>query len=616
MTLRRLVWSSAGPRPWCFAPLLLAWGLACGASPAPEPASPASPPRSSAAAVAPALPLLAADPNAEGRLRADVTALAAPALEGRGTGEKGARMAADFVAARFAELGLTPRGDGPSAAYLQRFEAKVGAIVEPPRLEVVGARKPLAVNAYVTAEGAETGDVTAETVFVGHGITAKALGWDDYAKVDVKGKLAVILDGTPPPRDGAAPLRDFGTVRYKIRTAREHGAVGVVLVADRLPNEPVDASSMGLPAVVLTRDAALVLFATLDPSAVGAPPRGKKAPSMRVATRLAPRLGEAWNVLASLPADPASPTRDEVLVIGAHYDHLGFGGPASRAPGNHSVHPGADDNASGTAFLLEVARRLAAGPRLPRTVLFAAFGAEELGAIGSRYLVEHPPVPVASMVAMLNADMVGRLRGNRLVVDGVGTAADWEPLVREAGAGLGLDFAFGSEGFGASDHTSFTTARVPVAFFFTGVHDDYHMPTDTADRIQTEGLARISLLGARLALSVAQRKDRLVFVDAPPDPHAGPSGGRGGFRVSLGTIPDYAFSGKGVLLSGTRPDSPSSRAGLLAGDVLVKVGEHAITNVHDYVFALGDLEPGKEVTVEVLRAGATVTLKVIPAPGR
>ena len=559
-------------------------------------------------------PLLAADPGAPARLALDVELLASPGMEGRGTGQPGARAAAEHIARRFASLALQPLGGAPEMPYLQAFQARIGARVGVPLLLVKGG-VPAAPNQIITAEGAETGDANAATVFVGHGITAKALGWDDYKDAQIQGKIAVILDGVPAPRKGTEELRDFGAVRYKLRTAREHGAVAAIIVRadDSLPPPPADATAMGLPGVVVTKSLGKKLFPSIDGDAERA--RAARGwPTLHLTTSVEPEEGPAWNVVALLPADPASATRDEVIVVGAHYDHLGFGGSASRAPGVRAIHPGADDNASGTALLLEVAQRLVTlGQKPPRAILFTAFGAEEIGTIGSRYFIDHPPVPLKSMALMINADMVGRLRNNRLVVDGVGTAEGLEPMIREVGADLGFDFAFGSEGFGASDHTSFTSARVPVAFFFTGVHDDYHMPSDTADRIEYQGLSRISLLAARLAWAGASRKDRLAFVDAPSGPHQGM---RGGFRVSLGTIPDYAFSGKGVRLSGTRADAPAARAGLLAGDVIVRVGEHAITNVHDYVFALGDLTPGAEVEIEIERSNQRQVVRVIPAPGR
>ncbi|WP_437833342.1 M20/M25/M40 family metallo-hydrolase [Sorangium sp. So ce1153] len=476
------------------------------------------------------------------------------------------------------------------------------------------------------------------------------------------------------PHHGAAPadphhapsarpadaLRDFGSVRYKLRTAREHKATGVILVAagDELPRVSDDAASMGIPAVMITRSAARALFpsaglappvkpaqkpAGAQPAAGGAAaapttakpaaarpvnvkPGAVKAPgpkpldgvTVEITTKVTPRMAPASNVVGLLPARDGSPHAGEYIVLGAHYDHLGFGGNSySRAPGVHAVHPGADDNASGTAMLLEVARRLTALPARPdRNVLFIAFGAEELGTIGSRHFVDHPPAALAGMkpvVAMINADMVGRMREDKLLVDGLGTSPAWKPIVDDAARGLGFALQYGAEGFGASDHSSFTASRVPVAFLFTGVHEDYHRPSDTADKINAVGVSRCAVLTARMALALSRRDARLPFTDAPADPHRSM---RGGFRASLGTMPDYAYQGPGVKLTGVRPDSPSSRSGMQAGDVIVRIGAHAITNIHDFMFALGDLEPGREVEIEVDRGGARVPLKVIPAPGR
>jgi Peptidase family M28/PDZ domain/PA domain len=608
--------------------LLLISSLLTACGPAAPVVGPPPPP--TAPPPGPPLRPLAVDdePSAAARIAADVTYLASPELAGRGTGEEGARLAADFVARRFAELKLVPLGDHDEhtpASYLQAFQARVGAKVEAAALDVTPAPRrahgAAGTDAPIAADGAASGTAGGKAAFVSYGITAAAASWDDYAGADLTGKIAVILDGAPAAQSA---LRDFGSVRYKLRTAREHHATGAVIVraSDELhPSPPVDASSMGIPGVVVTRKLADALFPSLrlrDPRAWEPVEAGKPAslPLQRVdvTTKITPIEATAWNVAGFLPARAISPRSGEVVVVGAHYDHLGHGGPHSRAPGVSAVHPGADDNASGTALLLEVARRFAALPGAPdRSILFLAFGAEEIGTIGSRFWVAHPTVPLDHVVAMINADMVGRLRDDRLIVDGVGTSTAWRPLVDVAAQGLGFDLAFGAEGFGASDHASFTAARVPVAFFFTGVHEDYHRPSDTADKINAAGEERIATLAGRLALAVAQAPERLAFVDAPADPHRGMGGG---FKVSLGTIPDYGFDGKGVKLDGVRPDAPTARAGLARGDVIIRVGPHEIGNIHDYMFALGELEPGREVVIEVERNGQRIPLKVIPAPGR
>lgn len=643
--------------------------------PAPPPAVAPSPP-------APAAPLaIAPDPRGAERIAADVRFLASAELGGRGTGDPGAKLAADFIARRFTDLKLAPLGDKNSAGggYFQSFQARVGAKVEGASVAAPApaGKEPKKLDAAV-ANGSADGTVTGKAVFVGYGITAPAVGWDDYAGADIEGKIAVVLDGapsqpalTPPkgappaaanphagaapaanPHAGAAPaasphagaelranphapadphaaavnpLRDFGSTRYKIRTAREHKAAGVVIIssAAELPAPPTDATSMGIPAVMVPRAAADAFFSGLGIAQKGVweakkAVKPKALPALQEATvtsKIKPLDAEAWNVVALLPAREGSKTASEYVVVGAHYDHLGRGGHASSmAPGVIAVHPGADDNASGSALLLEVARRFSALPRGPaRNVIFIAFGAEELGTIGSHHWVGNPPVPVASIAAMINADMVGRLRNNRLLVDGTGTAAVWPELTKTAAAGLGLDITFGTEGFGASDHTSFTSVRVPTTFLFTGVHEDYHRPSDTADKINAEGEERVATLAGRMALAATEASERFAFLEAPADPNR--SKGRG-FRATLGTVPDYAYQGKGVHLAGVRPDAPASRAGLQGGDTIVRIGAHEITNMHDYMFALGELEPGREVELEVDRAGKRVALKIIPAPGR
>lgn len=609
---------------------------ACGPAAEPVTPPPPVPPPSSTIAAPPkeeAKPLISPDPEAVERLRADVMHLASPELMGRGTGDEGARKAADFVAKRFTELGLLPWGDKDEKGqptFFQRFSARVGAKVDAPQLSSESPKpsKKTAMDAgaMVTADGSASGQVAGEAVFVGYGISASALGWDDYAGANLEGKIAVILSGAPKieGKDKRPDvLRDFGSVRYKLRTAREHKALGVVLVsaADELPAVPSDSSSMGVPAVTVKRSSADKFFAgakladkkTWEITAASkARPLGKNIIS--IGTSINPIMKDAWNVVAMLPARPGSKTASEWVVMGAHYDHLGMGETsASRAPGAHAAHLGADDNASGTALLLESARRfskLAVKPA--RNIAFIAFGAEEIGAIGSHYWVEHPPVAINSVVGMVNTDMVGRLREDKLVVDGTKTAANWEEISKAANEGLNLNLVFGAEGFGASDHASFTAARVPVSFLFTGVHDDYHKPSDTPDKINFPGEERVTTLAARIALAVAERPERMPFMDAPSDPN---KSSRGGFRVSMGTVPDYAFEGKGMKLSGVKPDAPAARAGLQAGDVIVKMGTHEISNVHDFMFSLKELEPGREVIVEVLRDGKVLPLKVIPAPG-
>jgi Zn-dependent M28 family amino/carboxypeptidase len=318
------------------------------------------------------------------------------------------------------------------------------------------------------------------------------------------------------------------------------------------------------------------------------------------------------------------------------------------------IHHGADDNASGTAGVLEVARILSA-QKLRRTIIFIAFSGEEEGLLGSNYYVNHPVVPVENTVAMINMDMIGRMKNNRLTVGGMGTAHEWRQMVAEANSpqrlkvtargvapagdstiGSGtrpmsvsmpivvgangktivtldnvptIDLTLNEDGFGPSDHSSFYAKKVPVIFLWTGTHEDYHKPSDTADKIEYHDEARILTLVLRLIHEIDDRDKRPTYALAKPA-----SAGRAtGFRVYLGTIPNYSDSNDGLLLDGVREDSPAAKAGIKVGDKIVKLAGREIRNVYDYTSALGEMKAGQEYEVELMRAGERLTLKLTPA---
>jgi aminopeptidase YwaD len=319
----------------------------------------------------------------------------------------------------------------------------------------------------------------------------------------------------------------------------------------------------------------------------------------------------AYNVVGILEgSDPA--LKNEYIVIGAHYDHLGRGGEGSGslAPRSGEIHHGADDNASGTAGMIELARIFSAQkPRLKHTLVFIGFGGEEEGLLGSNYYVNHPLVPLANTVAMINMDMIGRMKDRKLSVGGIGTAEEWREIVRQANVAESMAVAVNSssplpkgvpivvsangrtimttdpngafeltlteDGYGPSDHSSFYTKQVPVLFFFTGTHVDYHKPSDTFDKINYNDEARILSLIARIVRDVDGAPKRISFTTAKSD--AQPR--TGGFRVYLGTIPNYADSNNGLVLDGVRDDSPAAKAGLKAGDRIIKIGTREVKNV-------------------------------------
>jgi Zn-dependent M28 family amino/carboxypeptidase len=318
----------------------------------------------------------------------------------------------------------------------------------------------------------------------------------------------------------------------------------------------------------------------------------------------------AYNVVGVLEGSDRL-LKNETIVIGAHYDHLGRGGSGSLAPRLGEIHHGADDNASGTAGVLELARVLTEQrPRPKRTIVFIAFGGEEEGLLGSNYYVNHPVTPLNSIVAMINMDMIGRMKDRKLVIGGVGTAKEWRDIIAQGTADPARKFelTLNEDGFGPSDHSSFYGKQIPVLFFWTGTHNDYHKPTDTSEKINYQDQTRILNLVSYIVRHLDSADKRVTYTKAKTD--AAPR--TGGFRVYLGTIPNYADSNDGLLIDGVRDDSPASKAGLKAGDRIVKIGTREVKNVYDYTYALGEMKAGEEYVIEIIRGTDRLTLKITP----
>jgi len=548
------------------------------------------------------------------RFHDEVAWLADDAREGRGVGTAGLAAARDWLADRFREIGLAPGGD--NGGYRHAFEVPVAIEVGEKTAVVVDGR-PVARSDFQPAAFSGVGaPVAAPIVAAGYGITASELGIDDYKGIDVKGKIALVRRFTPAgaPFDKDEVERRFSDVRFKAWNAREHGAVGLIVVDQPagagdppaeapLPEPKVDVSvaataagDAGLPVLYLKRAAGAALFT------------GTHTASLTVA--LTHRSSPAANVVGIVRAGAADRLPGAVLV-GAHYDHIGRGGAASLAPDSHEIHNGADDNASGTAALLEVGRRLTARRgELRRDVWLVAFSGEEEGALGSSAFVRRPPagLALADLTAMLNMDMVGRLRNDALAVLGSETAPEWNELVPPLCQQHHLACSLGGDGFGASDQTSFYAAGAPVLHLFTGVHEDYHKPSDDTDKINAEGGARVASLMADVAAAVAARPQRLTYKSVPAPPPAGDVRSAG---AGLGTVPDYAGDGRpGVLLSGVRAGSAAEKGGLQRGDLLVELAGTPIRDIHDLMFVLRRAKPGEKSLAVVDRGGSRISLAV------
>jgi hypothetical protein len=602
----------------------------------------------------------AAGPDAE-RLREHVTYLASDKLEGRRTGTGGAQEAARYVAREFMRYGLRPAGNTPTddlteTSYFQEFPYVAGvelgrgnALTATRRADAGSRVSPMAIDFRVGEDWmpvgfGSNGKVEAPVAFVGYGITAAEQNHDDYKGAGAAGKVAVAFAGTP---DGDNPHGRFtraGELRFKAAAARAAGARALFVIAaeenfrnDRLARLRYDnaGGDAGLPVAVISRQAAAKILGLAGPPLLaeferslrgggGGGPVGTVQDSelgrgvvLNLTTDVARKSAPAANVVGVLEGSDAK-LKSEAIVLGAHYDHLGRGGEGSLAGREGEVHHGADDNASGTAGLLELARLLAGERKsMRRTVVFVAFGGEEEGLIGSSHYVRSPALPLEQTVAMLNMDMIGRLRDGALNVGGVGTAAELRALVEELNRGdkaaaqpAAGRFALrlSEDGFGPSDHSSFYARRVPVLFFFTGSHEDYHKPSDTADRVNYEGEAQILQLVRDIVLRLQQSDSRPTYALAKAEANT-----RTTFRISLGTVPSYGESTDGLKLDAVREGSPAAAAGLKAGDKIVRLAGRDIRNVYDYTQALSEMKAGREYEVELLRDGRRLTLKVTPA---
>jgi hypothetical protein len=553
--------------------------------------------------------------------------LSDPVMEGRAAGTPGADRAAAYLATEFRRAGLRPAGD--AGGFLQPFEVLTGVrLADGTAVEVMapGAapRTFPGGTAFLPFTFSSDGDVTADVAFAGYGITALPLGHDDYAGLDVRGRVVLVMTGEPRETDPRGPFRPaehfhYTELRHKVLNAREHGAAAVIVVenpvrADRLAALRGATPSWGIVAVSARRQVADALLAPagLDLAGLRARIEQTRAPASRLLPGVRARIrltllrdrGTTANVVGTLPGtDPALAA--EAVVVGAHYDHLGRGSPFSLAPDRgDAIHPGADDNASGTAALLGVAEAMARGGAGRRSIVFVAFSAEELGLIGSTHYVGQPAVPLDRTVAMVNLDSVGRLRDGRLHAMGVDTGQGLRDLVEEAARGLPVQLTLRGDGIGSSDHTAFLNRERPVVFFFTGPHADYHRPSDTWNKIDADGLRTVATVAYRVVRALADRDERPSFVRVPGGP---PRAGTGaaGYGPYFGAVPDFGEPPRpGVRLGGVRPGSPADRAGLQAGDVIVRFAGVTVRTLDDLVFALRGRRAGDTIGVTYVRDGA------------
>jgi Peptidase family M28/PDZ domain/PA domain len=585
-------------------------------------------------------PMPSIDPQ---RFLGHVKVLSADDMKGRFTGSPEQEKAARYIAGQFEQLGL--QGVAPKKSYFQTFKVTTSSKAGPnnhltSRLGGKTADWKHGVD-YTAFNFSSSGKASAPVIFAGYGITAPDLKYDDYADLDVKGKIVLVLRHEPQEFDEKSPFNgknytSHAALENKAINAKMHGAKGILFFNNTV-NHPQDGdrlesfnragpTDVGIPfaqvkSIVAERwltAAGKSLKEVVEGIDRELKPVGFELPlSLDLQTDVQRIQRTTSNVIGYLPG-----LTSEYVVIGAHYDHLGMGEQFSLAPSLvPSIHPGADDNASGVAGVIELARWFAGQPKLKRGVLFMAFTGEELGLLGSGHYVNKPLLPLEQCAAMINMDMVGRMKENRLVVGGASSGSTLKALIEDLGkrhAELKLDHSEPA-GFGGSDHTSFANKQIPVLFFFSGLHADYHKPSDTWDKIDPEASARLLALVADSAQELAGSETKPAFVKVAPPP--APAGGGsassgGGYGPYFGSIPDMGSEVKGVKFAGIREGSPAAKAGLQTGDVMVEFDGKKLDGLYDYTYALKQRKPGDTVKVKVLRAGAPVEVDVTLAERR
>lgn len=668
------------------------------------------------------------------RMLTDISEIASDKYEGRGPGTKGIDMAADYIAKRFAELGL--KVDSYDGSPFQHFELPAGATLGETNeatlsgpgdaelaLELGENFTPLSVG------GSARFDMP--LVFVGYGITAPDLEYDDYDGMDVRGKAVIILQGQPQTDNEEGPFSDrrpteFAQDSTKISNAYQHGAEAVILVMDAeairstkqrfarsqeralgqvteaneefqaLENPTVEQIQAYRDEITLlteravqaaertaAQDDPLVPFSSRRRGR-GGEEESRNVPVMSIKRSVADKLLEAAgkpdlaaseakisetlepssfeiadtkisgevtvnreiynvkNVVGVLPATVDGPLADQTIIIGAHYDHLGYGGRGSLAGSSSEIHNGADDNGSGTTGVMELARRFSQMKDRERRLVFILFTCEERGLIGSAYHANNPLFPLEDTVFMLNLDMIGRLRDNKLTARGTGTAAELDEIIDNLNEKHGFEMNKDPAGQGPSDHASFYRKDKPVIDFFTNTHDDYHRPTDDPDTVNVEGMARIVAISEDLILDIMAREEPLTFTsDAPAGGRGGRgNAGRGGAgrggrgnagrggrgngdgtqtddnvttsdsRPWFGAIPSFGGQVEGVQLNGTSKGSPAEKAGLKEGDIIVELGGNRIGTLEDLNGALYKFKIGDKVRVVAMRGEEELVLEV------
>ncbi len=556
-------------------------------------------------------------------------------LEGRFPGTKGDSLTDSYIANEFVKYNLKAAGE---SGYLQPFEVYT-------HVELAGVNEFQTMaeqnqNTYKVEEDfiplgfSGKGKVEGQLVFLGYGISAPEQNYDDYKDkngndIDISGKILIMMKYSPGgsgPHDN--PFEKYEPTRFKTLNAKDGNAAGIIVINgpnagdDKLMRMTYDnvLQDAGLPVINCKREIIENIFRAngLDLLQIQNEIDSTKTPnsfalknaSALIETNVQPVKATTYNVIGFIEGnDPV--LKNEVIVIGAHKDHLGYGLYSSLYSGSdRQIHNGADDNASGTAGLLEIAQKISSVDRenIKRSILFIAFGAEETGLLGSAYFTKSKLFEEMNVVAMLNMDMIGRLSDEKLVIYGTGTSPVWDGIIDSLNNSYNFKITKTPDGFGPSDHSSFYAKNVPVLHFFSGTHKDYHSPSDDVDKINAEGEVKIAGMVYDVAMALNEMDSKPDFVKVASSTDEKRS--MGNIKVYVGTIPDYSSTEEGMKLAGVKEGSPAEQGGLKAEDIIIKFGTKDVKNIYDYMYAMGEFKPGEEAEVTVRRNNEIVTLKI------
>jgi Zn-dependent M28 family amino/carboxypeptidase len=581
------------------------------------------------------------------KTRVHVETLASPRLEGRLAGSNGEKLASDYLVSELQKIGAKPLAgqkdfllpfeftagtkDGGSSMSL-RYETKSGVDSG----VVFGMTRGSAGGPVRALSFSDNGDVEGPVVFAGYGIVvpeSQGFAYDSYATLDVKDKIVVVLRYFPEDAEPKTKgiLSRYADLRYKAMAARQHGAKAIIVVtgpgspnAGELAPMTFDTAiaGSGIVAISATGEVATRIFAdkplaaaqkALDDANPHATGFALPGISVKVHAAVEREKRTGHNVVAYLPATtPVDAAAKPWIAIGAHYDHLGHGEAGNTLAGKEDagkIHFGADDNASGSAAVLAIAATLAKQPR-KRHILVGFWSGEELGLIGSAAFSTTPPVPLDTIAAYLNFDMVGRMQDNKLTVQAAGSSPAWGKLIEQANVAAGFDLVVQEDPYQPTDVATFNAASIPSLTFFTGTHADYHKPSDTADKIDYEDLDRVADFAAAIARRLEDNPAAPAFTKVDQQLQQG--AGRAGVRLFTGTIPDYSTEVKGLLLGGVVGGGPAEQAGLRKGDVIVEIAGQTIANIYDYTYALDILKIGQPAKVIYMREGKKLETMLTP----